>query len=218
MLAPPSSIASKSASIVVRCSRDSLMNSPSSSSSKFTLTSLSMMDLLLRSCANVEACRQAHALEQAEDVGADVSDTNLAPAGSETVGCGDQQAHAGGVKHRGARQVEHQFVRTLVHHFLEIGLQSRHHDRSQVALELYRTLLVLLFNNVSCHLRIFLSRSFRLADPECDLVPAAIEPDALGIQRAELQPAAGRLGCFQRPLTRLSPGKPRTFVAYLQVD
>src|ERR1700739_1213059 len=99
MSAPPSSMASNSASIVVRCSRDSWMNSASSSSSRPTFASVSMKTLLLRSSAHVEARRQAHALQQAKDVGADVGHPDLASLGSQAVGGRNQHAHAAGVEH-----------------------------------------------------------------------------------------------------------------------
>jgi hypothetical protein len=54
--------------------------------------------------------------------------------------------------------------------------------------------------------------------PERDPVSAAIELDALGVQRVQLQSAPGATGCAWSLLARLAPGKSWAFVAHFQAN
>jgi len=58
----------------------------------------------------------------------------------------------------------------------------------------------------------------RYPDPERDLISAAIEPDALGIQCVKLQPAPAGSACFEIFLTIFSPAKPLALVGNLQAN
>src|ERR1035437_687105 len=143
-LAPPSSMASKSASMVARCSRDSVINSFNSSSS--------MVFLFVGGAGDAEALNQPHALQELHNVGRNVLDAHAVLPSDHGVVCGDQQANAGRIQHHGVREVERQLLDLRVQFTLEGRLQSGDGRCRQFSRQPHAALLRVSFNCVFRHI------------------------------------------------------------------